>query len=341
MISGKIYQNYPEYEIIWLFNEKEKFHLPEVIKKANKDSFLGAYYLYTAKYWIDDTRKTILYPKRKGQVYFQTWHGTPLKKIEFDASDKLPKSYLNYAKKDSQSIDFLLSGNRYSSDIFQRAFKVEQSKLLNIGTPRNDELVNFTRKENLDYQKLSKINILFAPTFRDDKEKNGVSQLERIDVANIRKQLSKIGKEVTFSVKFHPNVNKLILEDPKSIAYIQANNIQLIPDGVGFEELFSKTDVLITDYSSIFFDYALLGKPLILFNYDEAEYKEERGFYVDLKELPVPKAVNADELSDILTKGEELFLNSSKNLLEYVGDFESGYSTDKVIEMINEGLKKQ
>ncbi|MEN2265340.1 CDP-glycerol glycerophosphotransferase family protein, partial [Enterococcus lactis] len=83
--------------------------LPDYIKRIDSDSFLAAFYLYTAKYWIEDSRKTITYAKRKKQFYIQTWHGTPLKTIEVDAKEKLPKRYLSYAQKFSESITFLLS----------------------------------------------------------------------------------------------------------------------------------------------------------------------------------------------------------------------------------------
>ncbi len=115
--------------------------------------------------------KTIRYTKRIKQIYFQTWHGTPLKKIEFDAVDKLPDRYLNYAKKDSESITYLLSGNRYSTEKYKSAFKVDSAKIIEIGTPRNDKLVE-EQKQLISETNLFKENILFlAPTFRDKLKK--------------------------------------------------------------------------------------------------------------------------------------------------------------------------
>ncbi|EME3493951.1 CDP-glycerol glycerophosphotransferase family protein, partial [Enterococcus faecium] len=186
VISERIHEKNLNYRIIWLIKKEAVItDLPDYVKRIDTDSFLATFYLYTAKYWIDDSRKTIKYVKRKKQFYFQTWHGTPLKKIEFDAKDKLPKRYLAYAKKDSESITYLLSGNRYSSEKYVSAFNIDPSKILEVGTPRNDKLAS--SKEKVPNLKKKRINILFAPTFRNNIKDNGITQLEWIGVDNLRK----------------------------------------------------------------------------------------------------------------------------------------------------------
>ncbi|MFR8859945.1 MAG: CDP-glycerol glycerophosphotransferase family protein, partial [Enterococcus faecium] len=286
VISEKIHEKKLNYRIIWLIKKEAIItDLPDYIKRIDSDSFLAAFYLYTAKYWIDDSRKTIKYAKRKKQFYFQTWHGTPLKKIEFDAKDKLPKRYLSYAKKDSESITYLLSGNRYSSEKYVSAFNIVPSKILEVGTPRNDELAS--SKEQVFDLKKKQINVLFAPTFRNNIEDNGITQLEWLGVDNLREFFKKQQQELNLMTKFHPNVHSKLATDSKSIEYMKKHQITLINDGIPLEMLFEEIDVLITDYSSIFFDFALTKKPIILFNYDEKEYSLERGFYIQLSELPI------------------------------------------------------
>lgn len=334
VISEKIQAKKLDYELVWLLKKDVKIELPKGIKRVNTDSFLGSYYLYTAKYWIDDSRKTIIFDKKPQQIYFQTWHGTPLKKIEFDAVDTLPTRYLKYAVHDSNSITYLISGNRYSSDLYPTAFNIPKEKILNIGTPRNDELVIVNSSEYSSINEKKSISILFAPTFRNVKEANGVIQLERLQIEKLRAYFVGKGYDFEFMVKFHPNVNASILNNKSNIEYLKKHSIELINDGVLLDNLFDEVDVLITDYSSIFFDFALLKKGIILFNYDQEEYMTERGFYINLDELPVPKARNSDELLNIFENRFQELVESSRNLLDYVGNFENGDSTDKIIDLI-------
>lgn len=334
VISEKIQAKKLDYELVWLLKKDVKIELPKGIKRVNTDSFLGSYYLYTAKYWIDDSRKTIIFDKKPQQIYFQTWHGTPLKKIEFDAVDTLPTRYLKYAVHDSNSITYLISGNRYSSDLYPTAFNIPKEKILNIGTPRNDELVIVNSSEYSSINEKKSISILFAPTFRNVKEANGVIQLERLQIEKLRAYFVGKGYGFEFMVKFHPNVNASILNNKSNIEYLKKHSIELINDGVLLDNLFDEVDVLITDYSSIFFDFALLKKGIILFNYDQEEYMTERGFYINLDELPVPKARNSDELLNIFENRFQELVESSRNLLDYVGNFENGDSTDKIIDLI-------
>lgn len=338
VISEKIHEKKLNYRIIWLIKKEAIItDLPDYIKRIDSDSFLAAFYLYTAKYWIDDSRKTIKYAKRKKQFYFQTWHGTPLKKIEFDAKDKLPKRYLSYAKKDSESITYLLSGNRYSSEKYVSAFNIVPSKILEVGTPRNDELAS--SKEQVFDLKKKQINVLFAPTFRNNIEDNGITQLEWLGVDNLREFFKKQQQELNFMTKFHPNVHSKLATDSKSIEYMKKHQITLINDGIPLEMLFEEIDVLITDYSSIFFDFALTKKPIILFNYDEKEYSLERGFYIQLSELPIISVQDSYGLVDVFKNQQEKLLKSSQELLDYIGNYETGASTEKVLELLERDIK--
>lgn len=334
IISEELQKRKLDYELVWLIKDNVADILPDGIKRISTDSILASFYLYTAKFWIDDSRKTIVYKKRNSQVYFQTWHGTPLKKIEFDAKDKLSKHYLKYAQKDSESISYLLSGNKYSSEIYPNAFRINTSKILNIGTPRNDQLIKERNSQQKTIYEKETVNILFAPTFRNDPDDNGVSQLKKMNLTLLKEYFQSKNQRFNFSVKFHPNVNDQLSKDKTSLDYMTNHSIELVDDGILLENLFSSIDLLITDYSSIFFDYALLEKPLILFNYDESKYAEERGFYIRLDELPVPKAQNADELIEIISYQREELMNSSKALLDYLINYEKGNSTKKIIELI-------
>ena len=116
-----------------------------------------------------------------------------LEKIEFDAVDKLPNSYLNYALKDSESLDYLLSGNKYSSDIYASAFRIDENKIANVGTPRNDQLCLKLIKKFRCLKKT--IKLLFAPTFRNNKADNGQKQLDILGIPYLVKYFESLNKK--------------------------------------------------------------------------------------------------------------------------------------------------
>ena len=130
-------------------------------------------------------------------------------------------------------------------------------------------------------------------------------------------------------VKFHPNVlggESVVFKNKK---------ILNITGKISMEDALLKADFLITDYSSSFFDYALLKKPIILYAYDYASYVNERGFYLDLNELPIPIAYNQTELISIIErKAFNDYEIAADKLLDYIGNFETGNASKKLTDII-------
>lgn len=157
--------------MVWAFSSlKSKENIPGV-RKVKITSLRYIYELCTSKIIITNFRTTDTFIKRKNQYYIQTWHSSlRLKQIEKDAEDTLPKDYVKMAIDDSKKLDLLLSGCKYSTDIFKRAFWYD-GEIFEHGTPRNDIFfqknsdLNNKIKEKLNINKDKKI-ILYAPTFR-------------------------------------------------------------------------------------------------------------------------------------------------------------------------------
>src|SRR5699024_4673292 len=134
------------------------------------------YYLARAKYWVSNIRLPKYLDKRDGNIYLQTWHGTPLKTLVLDQKD-IHSADPNYKRNffnQSRRWDYLSSPNQYSSDIFRRAFRFD-GKMLEFGYPRNDILYNENNaqsiqrlKEKMEIPTEKKV-ILYAPTWRDDE----------------------------------------------------------------------------------------------------------------------------------------------------------------------------
>lgn len=338
-ISEKIIQLNSRCDIVWIVNDPElyKNKIVNNVRYVKSESLRAAYELFTAGVWVDNIRKSLYYKKRKSTLYIQTWHGTPLKKIELDASDKLTKSYVKYAKRDNKNINILLSGNKYSSEILKRVFEYD-NELLEVGTPRNDSLINSTTSEILTMKEKfgfgEKFVILYAPTFRNNIFENGKKQLELLNPELIINHIKKeYNVDAVLLTRFHSNV----VTSKETMDYIE-NYKEIIIDYSKYDDikdLYLVSDLLITDFSSVLFDYSILKRPIVLFVTDEEKYTEERGVYINLSEIPLKVAKNTSELNELLSmKNIEELIESTVLLLNTLGDFESGNASEEVANII-------
>lgn len=294
--------DYNDYEFIWSFRN---VHRPGKIlqklvgsEKGPKISIVKyetfSYYkaLAKAKYWVlnSNTRK-FLKPTDE-QVYIQTWHGTPLKKIGLD----VPGSDLDYAH-EGEKFSYMISPSKYCSEKLVSAFGLQgrEDIVLETGYPRNDALFTFDQAKvnsilrELDVPRGKKI-ILYAPTFRDNKHSE-VSGYENASGLDFDKLKEKIGDEYTILFRAHYFVAKNMDFEKYKDFVIDVSDYEDVND------LYIVSDMLITDYSSVFFDYANLKRPIIFYMYDYEDYKENaRDFYLDQNELPGPITKTQDEL---------------------------------------------
>lgn len=335
-ITEYILNNYPkdQFDIVWAFsNPKDKENLSG-IRKVKVMSLKYFYELCTSKVVITNFRTTGLYIKRKGQYYIQTWHSSlRLKQIEKDAGYSLPAQYIEMAQKDSLKCDLLLSGCEYSTNIFKRAFWYK-GKIFEHGTPRNDVFFQDNtpiRKkvfQNLGIESEKKI-VLYAPTFRKNKDLE-VFNINYKDV--IDKLKSRFNDEWIFLVKLHPHLIS------KSGQLKNGNQVFDVTSYDDIQELLSITDILITDYSSLMFDYSITERPCFLYVPDLNEYiKNDRGLYFDIKELPFISAKNNQELLDQIEHfdGKEYRIKLVR-FLKSVGSFENGTASEKLLKQIED-----
>lgn len=296
--------DYNDYEFIWSFRN---VHKPGTVLKKLVGNSEGdgpnisivkyetfSYYkaLAKAKYWVlnSNTRK-FLKPSEE-QVYIQTWHGTPLKKIGLD----VPDSDLDYAH-ESEKFSYMISPSKYCTEKYISAFGLEgrEDIVLETGYPRNDALFTFDQAKvnavlrELDIPRGKKL-ILYAPTFRDNKHSqvSGYENAAGIDFEKIREQL---GDEYLILFRAHYFV-------AKEMDFTKLKDFVIdVSDYEDVNDLYIISDMLVTDYSSVFFDYANLKRPIIFYMYDYEDYKANaRDFYLDQNELPGPIAKTQDEL---------------------------------------------
>jgi CDP-glycerol glycerophosphotransferase len=291
------------------------------------------YELCTSKVIITNYRTTDLFVKRKGQYYVQTWHSSlRLKKIEKDAESDLPPHYVKMAKKDSLKCDLLLSGCKYSTTIFKQSFWYE-GEILEYGTPRNDLLLKADSKQSNEIRKQLMIPtdtrvLLYAPTFR---KKNSTS-VYNINYQDLRKTLqTKFGGEWVILIRFHPHLlseaNQIVFDD----------NIMNVTSYDDIQELLLISDVLISDYSSLIFDFGITSRPCFLYVPDLKEYtSSERELYFNMKDLPF---INATTNRDLLTKIEQFnakeYTEDLNDFLDQIGSFEDGRASEYLLKRIN------
>ncbi len=288
-----------EYNYIWVFAKPGK-DIPGNAKQVKRLSLAYFYYMARAKYWVSNSRIPKALKKREGNIYLQTWHGTPLKKLVFDMND-VHSANPNYKAdfyEQSRRWDYLISANSYSSEIFQRAFKFN-NRMFEYGYPRNDILHSDNKTQLMERFKtqlnipLDKKVILYAPTWRDDEfYKPGQYKFSlRFDLERLQEEL---GDEYVVLLRTHYFIaDHLNTEDFEGFAF----NVSKYDD---ISELYLIADILITDYSSVFFDYANLKRPILFFTYDLEKYRDTlRGFYIDMEsELPGPLVFTNDEIID-------------------------------------------
>lgn len=293
-------EKYKDFQFIWAFKEpeeKKKYFSDSRTKLVRYNSKEYYRYYSKAKYWISNSRIPEWIYKKKGQVYIQTWHGTPLKKLGFDIKVKggnALNSLREIQKKyemDAKRYDYMISPSRFCTEKLRSAFALDKwgkaDIIVETGYPRNDFLYSFTEqdvkkiREKLNLPTGKKI-ILYAPTWRDNQHKAGVGYVYQpeMDFDYLRCELS---EEYIILFRAHYFVaNSFDFEKYQGFIY----NVSSIDD---INELYIISDILVTDYSSVFFDYANLKRPILFYMYDLEEYEHElRDFYFSIDELPGP-----------------------------------------------------
>ena len=310
-------EKYKDFNFIWAFNEPERYEMLEknrntkIIKYGSKEYQKK---LAKAKYWIFNYRVADhIYPK-KNQVYVQCWHGTPLKKLGYDlknsnnAMNSDSEIYEKY-KIDAKKFKYLLSPSKFASEKFASAWNLTNTnmdnKILEEGYPRNDFLYKYKKedinkvKKKLNLPKNKKI-ILYAPTWRDNQHQSGLGYTYKteVDFDLLKQQLQ---DEYIILFRAHYLVaNSFEFEKYKNFIY----NVSEVDD---INELYIISDILITDYSSVFFDYANLKRPIIFYMYDFEKYKDNlRGFYIDINELPGKITKTEEELLRAIKETENI-----------------------------------
>lgn len=301
-IAGNIYriimelsnEQYKNFKLILSINKNSKSEAKKIlcghnlnVKLVITDSKNFFKYLATSKYLIADTSFNRRFIKREGQLYLNTWHGTPLKKM---GRDNISGIYnMGNIQRNLLMSDYILFPSEYMKKVMTKAYMLDhifQGKYLCEGYPRNTIFFNVeSRKKirktlNID----NKIVLVYMPTWR---EQNKAYHTELLNT-HLQALDEQLDDNQILLVKLHPLSQVGNIESYR--------HIKIFPPTFEAYEILNCADILITDYSSVFFDFANTRRKIILFVYDQEEYLSNRGLYINLNELPFPKVYTISEL---------------------------------------------
>ena len=322
------------YRIFYALKDPKHTIVPGHVRKIKYKS-AGYFYAFSvASIWISDSRLSNSIIKKEGVSYIQTWHGTPLKKLALDMDDVAMAGSSNiYRYKanffdNTQKWDYLLSQNRYSSEIFGRCFAFHKD-MLEIGYPRNDILFEKNNKDDIRLLKKklelpeNKKIILYAPTWRDNDyygKGNYKFQL-KLDFERLKEELS---RDYIIIVKYH---------------YLVSSEIDWsIYEGFVYD--FGRSDDISELYLvSDMIDYSLLMRPMFFYCYDLEEYRDElRGFYFDFEaEAPGPISQTTEELiQDIQNYQAKDYAEKYEAYHKKFNAIDDGHASEKIVGLIED-----
>lgn len=345
LISNEKYRNY---KFVWAFKniEEHKYLIKNKnTELVNIDSKKFIEKLGQAKYWFFNyTLPDYIVPK-ENQIFVQCWHGTPLKRLGCDldhldnAMNSISETRDRYHT-EAKKFNYFLSPSKFATEKFISIWDLKKINkddcVLECGYPRNDFLYNYTTtdidkiKQRLKLDGINKKIILYAPTYRDNQHsiEKGYTYKTNVDFDELQKKLS---DEYIILFRAHWLVAQEFDFEKYKNFVIDVSNYDDI------NELYIISDILITDYSSVFFDFANLKRPIIFYMYDLEDYRDNiRGFYLELEELPGKIVKKEKELIE-----EIKFVNSKfeyddkyKKFNKKFNYLDDGQSSKRVIEKI-------
>lgn len=338
-LSEYLIEHYPDIEVVWIFRRGvDTSAVDSRIRCVRFRTWEYMKMMASAEFLVTNSRTDpwhAYWHKRPEQKYLMLWHGgAALKRVERDVESKLGFSYVQKAKRDSKVCDLMISGCRANTELIKRSFWYS-GEILEEGIPRNDIFFDteaharlrerITKQYNLAAE--SRI-VLYAPTFR----RSGSIEPYRIDWQRVIPTLEKmLGGSVTVFLRLHPNlIGKTDTSELRN--HPAVIDLTRYPD---MQELMCVSDLLVTDYSSSMFDYAMLRRPCVLFATDLEEY--DRGYYYDFSELPFPLARNNEQLISLITgfDHERYHQRLESFLTERLGLKERGVAAKMLAEWID------
>lgn len=341
------HEEYHDLKHVWVVTDNSQENLKRMIANipvalqnkiiwVRRNTIEYAKWLLRAKYLITNSTFQSFWHKKPDQIYINTWHGTPLKFMGYDIPGS--KTSLKNVQRNLLMADYIISPNEHTSHVFLDRYKLNglyQGEVLEGGYPRIDLTYADEHTQTIAYLKQHQVVIdekkpvvMYTPTWK------GTS------ISNPSGSINQIYEEIKVLQRLNPDKNILVKVHPYAYGLAsrhQALRQYLVPDEMDANLILSITDILITDYSSIFFDFMVTDKPIIFYAWDHELYSSYRGMYFDDEELPGPI------LDDIETVGLGLqdvdqiqrdYALKYQSLKKRVVSYEDGHVTERMVKTI-------
>lgn len=303
-------------------------------------------YLCSAHYLINNNSFPTYYTKKDGQIYVNTWHGIPLKTLGYDMENGKAESH-NVVRSFLQS-DYLVSANSFLTKIYLDSYKMRglyTGKIIEEGYPRvnlistikKDELLNKLKAYNVKVDKGKKV-ILYAPTWKGKSWKNPEPQIDdyRSLVNSIMSNIDESKYQVL--VKLHYIEYNMLKKNN------MLGELNIIPPTIDINEVFSIVDILVSDYSSLYFDFLITNKPILFYIPDVEHYQNQRGLYFGTEMLPGPITKDKNDISKWINDIDNIqMLNREKykRVQEWVFPKEKDGIVDRVVNIVFDHKEEQ
>jgi len=313
--------------------EPKDFDIPRG-RKIKIDTWAFFKALLYSKVWISNSgMDRNIGISRKQTIKIETWHGTPIKRLGIDQNSRTLGNQKRPTKRDKRTIRCAQS--EYDLAIFERIFNATRESFLICDLPRNDALTRWTEEQRDEIRnklgiKQGKKIILYMPTYREYLIDNkGYFFKNPID---IHKWKAEIGTEYVMLFRAHYAV-------AEALNIVQDDFVIDVSDYPTLNDLYIVADVLISDYSSAYFDYSILERPILCFAFDYEEYRDKRGFYKDIHDmLPCKIHINESTLiSEIKTMDYDEKAAETRNFhIKYTS--RAGNASEQVVNALAERL---
>ena len=325
-------------EHVWLADPAHAAAFPDGVATVDVTGPEAGAALESADLVVANTHTEVEWEKAAGTTYVQTWHGTPLKRIHHDVL-WAPPGRLDHLDRDVAKWDLLLSPNPVSTPRLRQAFRYD-GELLETGYPRNDvladpgaALVRARVRAALGLGEGTRV-VLYAPTWRDQEVlETGTAPISMPDLADA---VPGLGGDAALLVRAHNFVTGRALVRPAP----GVHDVSTYPD---IAELYCAADVLVTDYSSTMFDFAVTGRPIVHLAYDLDAYRSSiRGLYADLESVAAGPVVAAAEelgpwLGDLAWAREAPWAARLAAFRDTYAVLEDGHATERVLALLGLG----
>jgi CDP-glycerol glycerophosphotransferase len=320
----------------WLCTEKTQDTFPPGVQTLLYGTPEAAAALGAADVVVANDCMSMQWTKSPETTYLQTWHGTPLKRIHHDVRPVRP-GWLDNADRDVARWDMLLSPNPASTGRLSGAFGFH-GPVHETGYPRND-LLSSPQRDQVRARLRRELGIaegtkavLYTPTWRDDLvfDRTGPRDFELpIDLAHFAE---KLGSDHVLLLRLHSMVADRLAPQP-GVPVID------VSDHAESADLYLAADLMVTDYSSSMFDFAITGKPMVFYTYDLEHYRDDlRGFYFDLPEIaPGPVVRSSTDLIKAIADVETFATESVQKYRRFQDTFcslEDGHATERVLDLL-------